>query len=651
MKQQQSKCISGMKNFYSNLNKETFDNIECLILSMPFVVVEQPTMGVSVLKSALNKCGISTEIHYPCMPFAANLPKGLYNWFGSNVYDRIGDYFFSEIIFGKDDDREKEIIYSIHELETNGRFPNCEGIDNANQFIAHFSFIRELAQSLINGIVTLIKSKSNIQIVCCSATFVQLFSSLAVLKEIKKVRPDITTIIGGCECEGEIAKEIVKNFKFIDYACSGEGDVVLVELCKNILQGNKLSSNYLPLGIYDIHKASSASVESAKVLGKYIPIPDHSNYYKELCYFPQFSDSMYNYTLELSRGCWKGQKSHCTFCGLNGMRMDYRRRNVEKVIEEIRSSYNRGMRIFYAVDSVIDLNYMRPIFNAFRNDCPNAIFMCDTVSSLTYEQIKYLADSGVLIITAGIESLHPIHLKLIQKGPRAIGNIAYLKYAKMNNMHILWNLLTAIPGDSVQEYEEMNEIIPYLEHLTPPNYSIIRYDRHSLYWEDPTKFGLKLTPMNNAKYLYPKDTEINLETFSMYFDNTATNAVTSYQNDAIQSLFALIRKWKERYKKSTTLSLVNGVIIDTRSIAVCTNYKVSYEDKSILDFLFSPKPILKTEEFVIANNLQGIFNKLLEKKYILKWDDAYLSLVTLPISRERKECISNRWHNIDVNLL
>lgn len=651
MKHQQSKCFSGIRNFYSNLDKETFDNISCLILSMPFVVVGQPTMGVSVLKSALNKGGISTEVHYPCFPFAVNLPNGLYDWFGSNVYDRIGDYFFSEIIFGKDDDREKEMISSLYELETNSRFPNCDGIDNANQFIANLPFIRELTQSLINEIVNLIRGRSNIQIVCCSATFVQLFPSLAVLKEIKRVRPDIITIIGGCECEGEIAGEIVKNFKFIDYACSGEGDVVLVELCKNILKGNKLSSNNLPFGIYDINKASSGSIESAKVIGKYIAIPDHSNYYKELSYFPQYADSIYNYTFELSRGCWKGQKSHCTFCGLNGMRMDYRRRNVEEVIEEVRYNYNKGMRIFYSVDSVIDLNYMRSIFNVFRNDCPNAIFMCDTVSSLTYEQIKFLADSGVLIITAGIESLHPIHLKLMQKGPRAIGNIAYLKYARMNNMHILWNLLTAIPGDSVKEYEEMNGIIPYLEHLTPPNYSIIRFDRHSLYWENPTKFGLNLTPMNNAKYLYPKDTDINLETFSMYFDNIATDAVTSYKNDAIQNLFALIRRWKECYKNSPTLSLVNDVIIDTRSVAVCSNYKVTYEDKSILNYLFSPKSILETEKFVTANNLQCAFYNLFEKKYLLKWDDAYLSLVTLPISKEREERISNRWDNIDVNLL
>lgn len=651
MKHQQSKCFSGIRNFYNSLDKETFDNIECLILSMPFVVVGQPTMGVSVLKSALNKSGISTEVHYPCLPFAVNLPAGLYDWFGSNVYDRIGDYFFSEIIFGKDDVREKEMISSLYELETNGRFPHCDGIDNVNQFIEKLPFMRELSHSLINEIVTLIKDRSNIQIVCCSATFVQLFSSLAVLKEIKKMRPDIITIIGGCECEGEIAGEIVKNFDFIDYACSGEGDVVLVELCKKILDGNTLSSSDLPFGIYDRYKASCTSVESAKVIGKCIAMPDHSNYYNELSYFPQYSSSIYNYTFELSRGCWKGQKSHCTFCGLNGMRMNYRRRNVNDVIEEVRTNYNKGKRIFYSVDSVIDLNYMKPIFNVFRYDCPNAIFMCDTVSSLTYEQIKFLADSGVLIITAGIESLHPKHLKLMQKGPRAIGNIAYLKYAKMNNMHILWNLLTSIPGDSIKEYEEMNEIIPYLEHLTPPNYSIIRFDRHSLYWENPAKFGLNLIPMNNAKYLYPKDTDINLQTFSMYFENTATDAVTSYKNETIQSLFALIRRWKECYRNSSTLLLVDGVIIDTRSVALCSNYKVSNEDKSILDFLFSPRPILETEEFIRTNDLQEAFNNLLERKYLLKWDDAYLSLIILPISKEREELISNRWHNMNVDNL
>lgn len=616
---------------------------------MPFVVVNQPTMGVSILKSALNNGGIKTDTHYPCLPLSINLPEGMYDWFGSNVYDRIGDYFFSEVIFGYELEREKCFIESLNELKNDQRFKKMEGIDSLDDLVDYMPKLRKTINLLIKKIVELVRQRPNIKIICCSATFVQLFSSLAVLKAIKEERPDIITIIGGCECEGEASKEIVKRFNFIDFSCSGEGDVVLVELCKNILAGNVNTGAPLPYGIYNKEKAVCSTVESAKAKGIDIPQPDHSRFYKELSFFPWYQESSINYTFELSRGCWKGQNMHCTFCGLNGMRMTYRKRDVNEVIKEIRKAYAAGKRIFYSVDSVIDLNYMKPVFDYFKSGCPDAIFMCDTVSSLSYKQMEYLSDSGVLIITAGIESLHPLHLKLMSKGPRAIGNIAYLKYAKINHMHILWNMLTAIPGDSPNEYRELSEMVPLLEHLTPPSYSIIRFDRHSLYWENPSKYKLNLIPMRNARYLYPKETDIDLDSISMYFDNIAPDAVTSYKDKSLQELFSQIRLWQSHYRDSSVLELSNGTIIDTRRIAICSKYSVSVEDQILLDFLFIPRSLSDTQVFVESNNLQMSLECLLKYKYVIKWDDSYLSLVTTIIPRNRSERIDKRWENIDAN--
>ena len=263
--------------------------------------------------------------------------------------------------------------------------------------------------------------------------------------------------------------------------------------------------------------------------------------------------------------------------------------------------------------------------------------------------MEYLSDSGVLIITAGIESLHPLHLKLMRKGPRAIGNIAYLKYAKINHMHILWNMLTAIPGDSPEEYRELSVLVPLLEHFTPPSYSIIRFDRHSLYWENPVNYGLELIPMRNSEYLYPKDTDIDLNAISMYFDNLANDAVTSYNDSSLQELFNQVRLWQRHYKESSNLELSNGEIIDTRRIAICPCYSVTENDKKLLDHLFSPKSIVETEKFVLINDLQESLDCLMKNKYVIKWDDSFLSLVTTIIPYERSHKIDRRWKNIDAN--
>lgn len=649
---QESKNFSGIKTFYRNVDNDgSFRNIECLILSMPFVESDNPTVGVAVLKSALNAANIKADVHYPGIPFSSSLPKGMYRWFGSNIYERIGDYAFSEVLFGHDEAREKKMIEAIYNLNKNSRFPKgIEGIDNVKDLLEFLPQLNSAVFALITEITELIRVRKNIKIVCCSATFVQLFASLAVLKEIKAVRPDVFTVIGGCECEGEAAKEIVKEFDFIDYSCSGEGDITLPQLCSNLLNDRNNENIQLPVGVYDRNKAFNPSSESAIVVGDKIYSADHNRFYLEQKYIACEKKSD-DYTIEFSRGCWKGYKSHCTFCGLNGLRMKYRLRNTDEVISEIKKAYEGGKRVFYVVDSVLDLNHMKPIFGYIRHHCPEAIFMCDTVSSLSFQHMKNLADSGMLIITAGIESLHPKHLVLMNKGPRAIANIAYLKYASINHMHILWNMLTAIPGDAPHDYDELAEIIPLLEHLTPPNYSVIRFDRHSVYWESPSKYGLNLVPMRNVEYLIPRQSKLDLERFSMYFDNLNDSAVTPYDNESLQNLFATIDKWQAAKSNGASLKITDKYIIDTRTEAVCERYRLSDNDTFILNYLFSPRSFEDTNRLITQNQLEENLKKLLDNKYIIKWDNAYLSLVVPEISNFRIEAIRKRWEcsKIDLN--
>ena len=115
---------------------------------MPFVTVDQPTMGVSILKNALNKAGIKTDVHYPCLPLSISIPKGMYDWLGSNVYDRIGDYFFSEILFGYDSKREQILINSLNELEYNQRFPTIDNIKNVRELVDYLPILRSLVKKL-----------------------------------------------------------------------------------------------------------------------------------------------------------------------------------------------------------------------------------------------------------------------------------------------------------------------------------------------------------------------------------------------------------------------------------------------------------------------------------------------------------------------
>ena len=269
--------------------------------------------------------------------------------------------------------------------------------------------------------------------------------------------------------------------------------------------------------------------------------------------------------------------------------------------------------------------------------------MCDTVSSLSFKQMKYLADCGFLIITAGIESLHPRHLKLMRKGVAAISNIAYLKYAKINKITVLWNMLTLMPGDTCQDYEELAEITPYLEHLSPPNFSIIRFDRHSLYWENPDKYGITLVPMSNVSYLYPEDSDIDLNAISMYFDNTRDDATVPYKSVCLVNLRNSIINWQRMYRGGASLKLEGNMIHDARSISCCKGHVVDENEMKLIEFLFFQKTKEETAMYVNQNNLSHIFDLYIKRGYIIMWDNHYISLIIHDISPSRRKVIDKRW--------
>ena len=64
--------------------------------------------------------------------------------------------------------------------------------------------------------------------------------------------------------------------------------------------------------------------------------PDYDDYYQLLAELGQTAQGLDRILLyEGSRGCWWGEKHHCTFCGLNAQSMKFRAKTPEQVLQEI----------------------------------------------------------------------------------------------------------------------------------------------------------------------------------------------------------------------------------------------------------------------------------------------------------------------------
>ena len=86
---------------------------------------------------------------------------------------------------------------------------------------------------------------------------------------------------------------------------------------------------------------------------------------------------------EGSRGCWWGEKHHCTFCGLNAQSMKFRAKSPEQVAREMTYlSHRYDTARFRLVDNIIDMKYIDQLFGKFAADhCDLDVFI-ETKSNL-----------------------------------------------------------------------------------------------------------------------------------------------------------------------------------------------------------------------------------------------------------------------------
>ncbi len=197
---------------------------QVVLLCMPFGPLLHPSPALGCLSSALIERNISVRSRYYALDFAALIGLKFYSSIENRaLIELVGDWIFSKITF-PDFQGDDETYLSL-----------VEGILDRPSILR----TRELAVSFIDKAAKEVISMQP-KIVGCSSTFIQNCASLAILRRIRELSPSIVTMMGGANCEGEMGRELHRNFPWVDYVMSGEGDLLLPELCSKVLAGEKI---------------------------------------------------------------------------------------------------------------------------------------------------------------------------------------------------------------------------------------------------------------------------------------------------------------------------------------------------------------------------------------------------------------------------
>ena len=508
-------------------DKTASAGLDIALVNMPYAGVERPSISIGLLHRILADAGFAVRSDYANLRFADSVGIRAYQFIEmTRSEDVVGEWTFREAAFpdyAPDDGRYLEQLLDrlIMLPAARDRF----GIDGLRGMMQR---MRNAANRFVVDTADRILAMHP-RIVGCSSTFQQHVASLALLRRIKQLSPNTVTMMGGANCETVMGRATHRNFPWVDYIVSGEADTIITQLIDAVLASGpdqvpaRLPNAVLtprhraegypedPLSNDGMPRQSSMSIEE-------LPAPAFGDYFDTLRQTGLAGMIDPGLPVETSRGCWWGQKKHCTFCGLNGGGMTYRSRSAERVLDqfdELSATY--GIRKFEVVDNILDMRHFDTLLPHLRERGLTLFY--ETKSNLRREHVAALVEAGVTWIQPGIESLHSNVLALMDKGAQAWMNVQLLKWSREFGLRLSWSLLFGFPTEDDADYGAMADIVPKICHMQPPGGMIhIRFDRYSPYHKKAQSYGLDLVPARLLKYVYPMS-DADLMDQSYFFED------------------------------------------------------------------------------------------------------------------------------------
>ena len=465
-----------------------------LFLQLPFAALERPSLGLSLLAGALTKGGIDVRVAYPNLDFAERVGVARYRLVElTRNDDLLGEWVFKRAAFRDEAPPDGDFLANVDLTAPGRRLGSREDILRA------FAEMRTAAEAWIEELA---RALPPVSIVGASSMFQQHCASLAVLRRLKELRPDVTVMLGGANCEGVMGKATFESFPWLDYVVCGEADDVILELVRSILAKRVAE---VPEGVLQRGRPAGRGgrplVEDLDVL----PVPDFTDYFAALERSPLRAAVTPGLLVETSRGCWWGQKHHCTFCGLNGTGMAFRSKSAPRIERELGELSERwGLKRIELTDNILAMERFRDLMPVLTGQ--GYSLFAEVKANLRREHLRALAQAGVRWIQPGLESLHDDVLKLMDKGTTTAVNLQLLKWAREFGIFVSWNFLVGFPGEEDEWYARTAEWMPLVAHLQAPQGVFrARYDRYSPYQTDPARYGLSVVPHPAYRAIYPGD--------------------------------------------------------------------------------------------------------------------------------------------------
>ncbi|HEV2782535.1 MAG TPA: RiPP maturation radical SAM C-methyltransferase [Actinophytocola sp.] len=507
-----------------------------VIVCMPFQQADRPSIQLGLLKAIGEAHGFPVRTLHANLDFAVRIGLDHYRLLADHRGRQLGDWLFSVEAFG--DAAPDPDGKLLAEFEAELSYLAGEAGSARERLLA----IRE--HDVPAFLDALVDEFDGVRVVGFSSTFQQNAASFALARRLKRRYPDLVTVFGGANFDGEMGLELVRSVECVDFAVIGEGDTAFPRLL------DALASGAEPSGIPGVARRAGDRVVATPPAAPHarldeLPAPDYGEYFDRAARLGLPTEHI-AIPFESARGCWWGAKHHCTFCGLNGTTMRFRAKSPERVLGELDQQARRYRSFrFEAVDNILDPAYLKRLFPAITAGRRDYQIFYEVKANLTRAQLKLLAEAGVARLQPGLESLSSHVLRLMDKGVRAAQNVNVLRWARYYGMIVDWNILWGFPGETAEDYAAQAAVVPHLVHLQPPaSADRVWLERFSPLFTRPDRFPMRWRePEPSYRRVYPAT--VDIERVAYFFDYELEQALDPA---AYEALGDAVTRWSAAWR-------------------------------------------------------------------------------------------------------
>jgi radical SAM superfamily enzyme YgiQ (UPF0313 family) len=253
--------------------------------------------------------------------------------------------------------------------------------------------------------------------------------SAELVEILKRIRPDLTVILGGPEVSYETESQRV--VQLADYVITGEGDLKFAEVCNQLLRGEKPPSKIL----------HAEPPEFSQLAFPY-DLYDAADVAHRIIY------------VEASRGC----PYSCEFC-LSSLDAPVRQAPLPAFLEQIERLMERGVKQFKFADRSfnLDVAFARAILEfLLERYQPGYFFHFEMVPDRLPEPLREIIAQfppGALQFEIGVQTFNPevadrIHRR--QNYAKLEENFRFLR--SQTGVYIHADLIAGLPGESLESF-------------------------------------------------------------------------------------------------------------------------------------------------------------------------------------------------------